>query len=251
MMRGKDFLEAFGNIDNEFLEEAMNYKKKKISVTKIVAAAACAALVIGTFPLINHFTSTPAGTGTTGGIIDAGTTGGTEDTLPTVIKLGESGEFTVWESSRHMSDDNALVAEHNVQRKIIVQNDYFIDEELIGTEKTIIMNGKTWTGKYAESINSSYYGSDIDSYICKQNGKVVYDFAINRETGRLEWFYATQYESIETPKNPLTQEECYEVALNYLKENFEDIEEYEMEFVTDKILKNAYNFTLFRKINGI
>ena len=33
--KSEKFLEELGNIDDKFLEEAMNYKKKKISITKI------------------------------------------------------------------------------------------------------------------------------------------------------------------------------------------------------------------------
>ena len=61
------FLEEFGNIDDEFLKEAMNFTmKKRYNFKPIIAVAACAAFAIAAVPLAKHFANTfVGGTGDT------------------------------------------------------------------------------------------------------------------------------------------------------------------------------------------
>ncbi|MBQ8404537.1 MAG: hypothetical protein IJX55_08985 [Clostridia bacterium] len=245
------FLEELGNIDNKFLEEAMNYKKKKISVTKIVAAAACAALVIGTFPLINHFTSTPAGTGTTGGIIDAGTTSGTEDTLPTVIKLGESGEFTANYIGGHASDSN-LNAEHSVEFSVGNFNN-FVDESKANERKIIEINGRTWAGRYSFSVDSPYYGCDLDYYagVNPLTWEKIFHIAYNRETGEMVGFSAVPECFPNIPETPITRDEAYEKAIEFLNNTISDMEDYELYYEGEDEFVNGYDFDFYKTINGI
>ena len=244
-MRGKDFLEALGNIDNEFLEEAMNYKKKKISIKKIVAVAACVALMIGTIPLISHF-NTPAGTGTTGGMIQ-GTTGG-ETELPTVIKLGESGKFTAHDMGPHAGVSN-LSAEHSVEFSVQEMR-FFTDSAKIGDKKTIELNGKTWEGVYLHTTDSPYYNDDTDMYVGKENGKVVYAFEINRTTGMITHF-STECDLQNISERKLSQEECYDIAKEYLNSIIDNLDEYELCKTSDIAWRNSYYFTFRKILNGI
>ena len=51
MNAAEKFLEEFGNIDDEFLEEAMNYTmKKKFNFKPIIAVAVCARLHLQLYP---------------------------------------------------------------------------------------------------------------------------------------------------------------------------------------------------------
>ncbi|MBQ7291636.1 MAG: hypothetical protein IJW76_07935 [Clostridia bacterium] len=246
--KSEKFLEELGNIDDKFLEEAMNYKKKKISITKIVAAAACVALMIGTIPLVKHF-NTPAGTGTTGGVVQ-GTTGG-ENALPTVIKLGESGEFDVWESGKHASLPGALQlnAEHNVENRIVLQDKYFTDESLDDSQKTIQIGGNSFIGEYYMSTDSCYFNDDKDTYILKNNmGSAIFEF--NRNTGMLIYFNIAELLSPSSNKQ-LTKDECHAIVIEHLSNYIDDIDEYELTKVTNVRTRDAYEFTFYRTFNGI
>ena len=247
-MRGKDFLEALGNIDNEFLEEAMNYKKKKISVKKIVAVAACVALMIGTIPLISHF-NTPAGTGTTGGVIQ-GTTGG-ETELPTVIKLGESGKFTAHDMGGH-SGLPTLNAIHTVEFSLNNIN-CFVDESKVDERKFIEINGRTWAGRYDFTTDSPYYGRDFDIYsgIDMRTWKKVFSIECDPETGEIIGFFADKCCFPDLSETPITRDEAYEKAMDFLNNTVEDMEAYTLCNESVEEYREGYRFTFNRVINGI
>ena len=112
-MKTERFLEALNEINDKYIEQVRCYKmKKKITITKIVAAVACVALMVGMIPLVNHFTGIPVD-GTTGDILQTGTTGSLEP-LPTIIKLGENGKYTAYDQGPH-EGNNRLDAEHSVE----------------------------------------------------------------------------------------------------------------------------------------
>ncbi|MBQ8404488.1 MAG: hypothetical protein IJX55_08720 [Clostridia bacterium] len=251
-MKPEKFLEAMNEIDDKYIEEVRNYKmKKRFPIKRTIAAAACAALVIGTFPLINHFTSTPAGTGTTGGIIDAGTTGGTEDTLPTVIKLGESGEFTAYDMGGHAGVSN-LNANHTVEFSVGDIN-HFVDESKANERKIIEINGRTWAGRYNFSVDSPYYGCDMDHYsgVNPLTWEKIFHITYNRDTGELIGFTANKVCFTNIPETPITQDEAYEKAIEFLNKTVTDMENYVFDYSIESKSVNGYKFEFYKSINGI
>ena len=106
-MNAEFFLEAINEIDDKYIEEARCYKiKKKISIKKILAAAACVALIVGMIPLVKYIQNNLA------------------PTQPQIIQLGVNGEFTVLEvndgdytgrlNANHKSEFGAISSTYDV-----------------------------------------------------------------------------------------------------------------------------------------
>ena len=284
--KSEKFLEELGNIDDKLLEEAMNYKKKKISIKKIVAAAACVALMIGTIPLISHFAGTPAGTGTTGdvvqgttgdNIIQAGTTGNnivpsgttqnpitppagniitpTGNMIPPtgeLIQLGKNGIFTAYDTGIH-AGDSALNAVHTTEFKPNQHTTHFVDETKVKTIKTFNINGKTWYAQYNQSIDNIYYGRDRDLYVGIDllTWRNMFIFEYDRDTGELIGFSAEQKCLSPLPETPITRDECYEKAMEFLTNNVPDIEEYALYNESEATDRKGFKFSFCRMIDGI
>ena len=207
-----------------------------------MAAAACVALMIGTIPLVKHF-NTPAGTGTTGGVVQ-GTTGGVVN--PSVIKLGN--KLTAYDMGPH-AGGTSLGAENSVEFKAGTI-ERFYDNAKDGEKKTIKINGKTYTGVYQTSIESPYYNDDTDVYNISENGKVVQHFEINRATGMLTNFHTD--EGVDKLAESIYDEkECYAIAQDFLKTIVDDLDEYELCKSGEVSWRNAYHFTLRKIVNGI
>ena len=132
MNNAEKFLKEFGNIDDEFLKEAMNYTmKKKFNFKPIIAVAACAAFIIAAVPVAKHFAGTLPGH-----------MGGT--TATTEAKLGASGKYTVLYAGG--ADNSVIGAEQAIETDFDGAFTRFTDKSKIGTTKTIEIAGKTWTG---------------------------------------------------------------------------------------------------------
>ncbi|MBQ9745467.1 MAG: hypothetical protein IJW21_01425, partial [Clostridia bacterium] len=118
MVNAEKFLEAFGNIDDEFIEEAMNYTmKKKFNFKPIIAAAACLVLAVTAYPMAKYV-------------------GGLTTQQTHVEKIGVNGNYTAYESGLHAGDIE-LNANHNVELVINTGGEFVTDEAKKGTTKTI------------------------------------------------------------------------------------------------------------------
>jgi hypothetical protein len=230
------FLEAINDIDDKYIEEAMCYKmKKKISIKKIVAVAACVALIVGMIPLISHFSGTPA-TGTTGGVI-----------TPSVIKLGENGNFTVLEKENTTMGGfiTNIDAEHKTEIELLDKS--FVDDAKVDDSIIFGFNGRSFAGAYVKSRLGAYYNSDVDMYRWRRT-----QFFINRETGKCTYFSQglPKMESDEV----LTRDECFEIVLEHFNSYgyVDDPENYT--FTEDHYFGNkqmGYWFVFTRVIDGI
>jgi len=227
------FLEAIGNIDDEFLEEAMNYTmKKKFKFKPIIAVAACAAFVLAAIPAAKHFAGTIAGS-----------VGGT--TAATEVKLGTSGKYTVYESGTHDSNSN-LNATHNIEFEIDKSYNFFTDNKKVNTEKNIEFGGKIWTGKYQNTVQSPYDSDDHDSYFGEIEGE-QFLFTIG-EKGELRSFSSSEMKKENTGKI-FTHDECYELAFKFLKQY--NIKDYKLKYSRYMEWRNGYYFEFHRTLNGI
>ena len=249
-MKTEEFSRALNEIDDKYIEEARCYKmKKRFPIKQTIAAAACVALMIGTIPLVKHF-NTPAGTGTTGGVVQ-GTTGG-EDALPTVIKLGESGKFTAYDTGEH---DAVLQLNANRKEEFKIEKfaNHFVDPTKEKTRKTITLNGKTWTGQYSQSVDSAFYGYDYDIYIGVDllTWKNIFSIRCNSDTGEVIGFYAEPVCLSEISKTPISRDESYEKAVEFLKKNVIDINEYVLHQEKANDIRSGYDFSFRRVVNGV
>ena len=180
MRKARKFLEAMGEIDDKYIEEARCVTmKKKFSFKPFIAAAACLALMITAYPMAKQFTNISG-------------TGVTATTPETVTKLGASGKFTVLEGTP-FDEMPLLNAEHNVEFIIDANGENFVDKEKANTSKTIEIAGKTWTGFYQDSTDSEYYKDDKDNYKLTVDGRDV-KFSLNRETGVCTSFFVYNIE---------------------------------------------------------
>ena len=127
--KAERFLEAFNDIDEKFLKEAMNYNmKKKFNFKPIIAVAACAVFALAAIPVANHFANN--------NLVDGGTTAGT--TAGTVAPVpGDEVNFTVYESGVHAGEQPGT---HKIELELNRARDTYIEEDRIGTFKTINMN---------------------------------------------------------------------------------------------------------------
>lgn len=230
MNAAEKFLEEFGNIDDEFLEEAMNYTmKKKFNFKPIIAVAVCAALALAIIPVAKNFVNTPA----------LGTT------APTPEKLG-GGEFAVLYAGR--VDGSVIEKDEHTETDFDGLSESFTDKSKVGTTKTVEIAGNTWTGVYKDSTRSDYYMDDTDNYFVEADGKKI-TFSINRETGVCTIFYVADANNVSGKK--LSEEECYAKAIKHLKNYVVDIEEYELKDVYNTGGKLGYLFRMYRMIDGV
>jgi hypothetical protein len=224
------FLEEFGNIDDEFLKEAMNFTmKKKFNFKPIIAIAACAAFALAAIPLAKHFAG-----------MSIGGTSGT-----TVTTQAPEVSFNVLYAGG--ADGGLLGADIEIETDFDGMDEYFTDKTKLGTKKTVIIHGVEYTGTYKNSTRSDYYGDDTDNYVVGTGtGRV--EFSINCETGVMVKFSFTGDHS--TGKK-LTKDECYDIAIEHLKKYVPNIEEYELTMAHNQGGKLGYLFRFFRMFNGM
>lgn len=164
MKNAEKILEELGNIDDEFIKEAMNFTmKKKFNFKSIIAIAACAVFALAAVPVANYFANTP---------------GNTPAVQPT------EDMFAVYESGIH---DSETIGTHKIELKLNSGRSDIYREEKRGTEKTITLNGLEWTGEYKTSITATDYNVSADRYESISNGKRA-TFILNSETGKCEYF---------------------------------------------------------------
>ena len=234
MTNAEKFLEEFGNIDDEFLKEAMNFNmKKKFNFKPIIAVAACAAFALAAVPLAKHFAG-----------MSIGGTNGT--TVTTQAPIGVSGSYTVLYAGG--ADGDLLGSEVEIETDFDGMDEYFTDKTKLGTKKTVIIHGVEYTGTYTNSTRSDYYGDDTDNYFA-QNGEKRVNFSINRETGVMVQFFFRNEPPYVYEK--LTKNECYDIAIEHLKLYVPDIEEYELTMAHEQGASLGYLYRFFRMINGI
>jgi len=232
--KGERFLEAFNDIDDKYLKEAMNYTmKKRFNFKPIIAIAACAALALAAVPVVNHFVNTP----------------GIEN--PDNGKIGASGKFTVYEGDTGMgaSGIGKLDVEHNIEFSINTAGNDFSDKLKNNTTQKIQIGEKTLTGKYINSTSSDYYQDDRDNYEAIENGRKV-QFSINRETGKCTMYFLSKAEN-ENIENKYTRDECFNIAIQHLSNYVDDIENYELKYEYERMGGFGYFFMLYRTANGI
>ena len=245
-MKNTDFLNLMQEIDSDLIEKAEH--PKKIRYKKRIwasAIAACLALGVVALPLAKYI----GGTAAPGGVVQ-GTTGG-EAELPTVIKLGESGKFTAYDTGEH-----AAVSQLNANREEefkIETPHSFIDESKKDERKFIEINGRTWAGRYNFSTETFYYGKDIDIYsgIDPLTWEKIFHIMYNRETGELVGFKAEPQCFTNLPKEQASRNECYAKAMEFLNKIVANMDEYTLNAEKEKEEVNGYSFEFYRTVNGI
>ncbi|MBQ8447567.1 MAG: hypothetical protein IJX27_01390 [Clostridia bacterium] len=232
--KAERFLEALGEIDEKYIEEAREKTmKKKFNFKPIIAVAACAAFALAAIPVANHFANN--------NFVDGGTTAGTVAPVP-----GDEVNFTVYESSVHAGEQPGT---HKIELELNKARDPYVDENKIGTSKTITLLGKTWTGEYKETLNESDYTAPTIRYTGTSNGKNI-TFMVNEETGKCEYFSFNRLSETDSVK--LTRGELYGIAYkNFLEGGYtDDPENYTLSSEADNGLL-GYTFKFSRFVNGI
>ncbi|MBQ8447613.1 MAG: hypothetical protein IJX27_01620, partial [Clostridia bacterium] len=194
MTSAEKFLMEIGNVDDEFIEEAMNFTmKKRFNFKPIIAVAACAAFALAAIPVAKHFANND--------MVDGGTTADTVAPAP-----GDEVNFTVYESGVH---GGIQPGTHKIELELKKAREPYVDENKIGTSKTITLLGKTWTGEYKNTNRESDYIESAVRYTGISNGRSV-TFMVNETTGKCESF---RFDSLENKNEKnLTRDELYEVA---------------------------------------
>ena len=228
MKNSKKFLEEFGNIDDEFLKEAMNFTmKKRFNFKPIIAVAACAVLALAAIPVANHFVNTPG-------------------TNPPVVQPTEDA-FTVYESDIH---DSINIGTHKIELKLNSNRSPFVDETKLGSKGTVTMHGLEWEADYEETYSKTDYTEAMYAYEGISNGKKVL-FCVNAVTGKCENFMFETTSDID--KNvELTRDELYEIAYEtFMNGNFtDDPENYTLSAEHDQ-RAGGHWFKFTRFVDGI
>ena len=233
--KAERFLEAFNDIDEKFLKEAMNYNmKKRFNFKPIIAVAACAVFALAAIPVANHFANN--------NLVDGGTTAGTVAPVPG----DEEVNFTVYESGVH---GGIQPGTHKIELELNKARDTYIEEERIGTFKTINIMGIEWTAEYHSTKSKTDYTETVHKYTGISNGKSI-TFMVNAVTGKCEYFSFNRLS--ETDSVRLTRDELYEIAYkNFLEGGYtDDPENYTLSFEHDGGLA-GYTFIFSRFIDGI
>jgi len=231
-MKSERFLEALGEIDEKYIEEA-RYKvmKKKFNFKPIIAVAACAAFALAAIPVANHFAKAP----------DMQSADGT--------KIGANGNFSVYEGISYDESIDWVAVEHKTEFVINPSGKDFNDSRKLNETKKIQIDGKTFVGKYKNSTSSDYYRDDRDNYEAIENGRKV-QFSLNRETGKCTLFFLSKI-SDEKIENKFTRDECFDIAIEHLSQYVDDIENYELKYEYERMGGFGYFFMLYRTVNGI
>jgi hypothetical protein len=232
--KGARFLEALGEIDEKYIEEARyNTMKKKFNFKPIIAVAACAAFALAAIPVANHFAKTPAVQQTE------------------AEKIGVNGKFTAYEVGV-MDDGEApeWMGTHKIELELDRTNEYVKRTELIGDKKTIEFHGKKWETEYVHSLTATDFSGMVDEYKCTLGDQHVF-FLLEPVTGEVKSFMITRGEYDESKR--LTRDELYEIALKTFSEGgyVNDIENYTLTEEQSKGEKAGYWFRFARVINGI
>ena len=198
--KAERFLEAFTDIDEKFIKEAMNYTmKKRFNFKPIVAIAACAAIALAAIPVVNNFVNTtPAVQG--------------------VEKIGENGNFTVYESGVHAGQ---ILGTHKIEIELNNTREEYIDNKKIGTKETIVLLGQTWNAKYNSSKTETDLRNVVHVYEGVSNGKKV-AFGIDSVTGKCEHFIFKNSGDIDKTIK-LSRDELYNIAYdNFMNGGYTD-----------------------------
>ena len=233
--KAERFLEALGEIDEKYIEEAREKTmKKKFNFKPIIAVAACAAFALAAIPVAKHFANND--------LVDGGTTAGTVAPAP-----GDEVNFTVYESGVHGGYD---IGTHKIELTLDGDSDVYVDEGKIGKYETVYLNGQNWTAIYKENWEKTDYRETRYTYDGISNGKAV-SFTINSVTGKCENFAFKNTELIDRSER-LPMEKLYEIANKiFLSGGFtEDPENYQLSAEGDNG-KAGYWFKFSRFVEGI
>jgi hypothetical protein len=223
------FLEEFGNIDDEFIKEALDMKKK-VNFKPIIAVAACAAIALAAIPIAKLFANVTVG----------------NTTVTTPAPVVPEDDFRVLYAGTSVMDGEYIEVDYPVETEFDGLSENFIDESKRGTKKTIEIDGVKYTGVYQNSTKSDYYRDDTDNYFYKSDD-IIITFYINRETGLCRMFLLGGYST--SAEKFLTRDECYAKALKHLN-NYVDMENYSL-MDEEESGKNNYYFSWNRSVNGI
>ena len=202
-MKKSDITRELGFIDPEFIAEAASYKPRKISKIRIVALAACIAVLVTAIPLTlilnrenGNTEDLPAITTKDNTVIDKPEPDKEE---PLIIFCSSPNELK-----------KQLKADANVEIKDVAERTYFDDpfsdtvvDKKAGTPyvKTITIGNETFEISYEESRASKTFESlsthlkayaGVDKYSTPHNngiywGKPTYEFS--QETGKLTKYF--------------------------------------------------------------
>ena len=232
-MKAERFLEALGEIDEKYIEEARyNTMKKRFNFKPIIAVAACAAIALAAIPVVNNFVNaTPAVQGTTGA-----------QNPPT------ESRFKVYEYS--IADDDPGLGTHKIDSPLNKRMKYTTDISKKNTKKTVEFNGEKIDVTYVKSFIGNDYSEPLDIYEGVIDGRDI-QFKIDPKTGKYTDFFLESEEILDNKR--LNRDELYEIAYNFLKNSgyVDDIENYKLVHEVMNGETVGYKFRFARFIDGI
>lgn len=133
----------------------------------------------------------------------------------------QSNKFTVVEVSGY--DTYSVASRHN-DVSLNIEN----YEKLFKLDKSVTINGNTFVGEYTRSAKAYFYNADVDYYEYADDGVRV-DFGINSNTNVVVSYSYVDFNYTTKKGNApvLTENECFDIALEYL-EQYIDADEYSM-----------------------
>ncbi len=116
---------------------------------------------------------------------------------------------------------------------------------------SVTINGVTYAGTYTSSWDSDFYNFDRDEYTYK-NDNVSVRYTINASTGNVEGFSINQKrdKSYYDGKKIYSEDECLEIAKEYIKPYVPNIENYTL-VSKNKTQDDVYKFKFREYIDGV
>jgi hypothetical protein len=97
-------------------------------------------------------------------------------------------------------------------------------------DRKLTINGNTYAGVYDESEESKFYNYDRDEYTYYDNNNgIKINYTINAATGDVESYGFYNYRDVSSDyegRKIYSQEECLEIATEYMKQYIHNIEKY-------------------------
>lgn len=124
-------------------------------------------------------------------------------------------------------------------------NQTVVEEDKVGTEKTVKINGKSITAKYEYSRHSVLFNNNMDYY--SVDHQKTPSFRINPNTGKCVSFSVSADDDESQPQK--TRDERLAIAKEFLKTVVDDVDAYQM--TKEREFYGTYSFTFNRYLGTL
>lgn len=140
--------------------------------------------------------------------------------------------------------DGVTYGNHSYDQTVSFEVQEVTEADKVGTEETLMINGRLVTAPYRSTRHSLYFHSDADYYSVDGLGSI--SFQINQHTGKCVAFHVHSHDDKSLPTK--TKEECVEIAKTFLKQVVDDADAYRL--ISEKEFQGSHYWFTFNRCLG-